>query len=100
MSPRIRCFTPLIITIGLALLLTNTPIALSTSSPAILINEFMPKPSSGAEWVELYNPNPFDVDIGGWKIDDDTIGGSQTTIGAGTLLPANGLLVVSTAGMQ
>src|SRR5262245_34050864 len=77
-----------------ALLFTQAPVARS-SSPIVLINEFMPRPSSGPEWVELFNPNPFDVDLGGWKIDDDTIGGPQTTIGAGTLIPANGLLVIS-----
>jgi hypothetical protein len=73
------------------------PLAARSSTPVILINEFMPKPSSGVEWVELYNPNPFDVDLGGWKLDDETVGGSQTTIAAGTLIGASGLLVVSLA---
>ena len=48
-----------------------------------------------AEWVELFKSESDDLDIGNWKIDDDTIGGSQTTIAAGTLIPANGLLVVA-----
>jgi hypothetical protein len=67
----------------------------SSLSPLVLINEFMPKPASGAEWVELFNPTAFDVEIGGWKIDDDTLGGSQTTIASGTVIPAGELFVVA-----
>lgn len=89
-----RIFSLLLVACGLALMLRPAA-ALSSSSPVVLINEFMPRPSSGVEWVELFNPNPYDLDIGNWKIDDDTIGGSQTTIAAGTLIPANGLLVIS-----
>ena len=95
---RFRRSTPfMLIVFVLAFLISHTPAALSSSSSTILINEFMPKPSSGGEWVELFNPNPFDVDLSGWKIDDDTIGGSQTTIGAGTSIPANALVIVQLA---
>jgi hypothetical protein len=79
------------------LALPARPSAARSTTPVLLLNEFMPKPSSGAEWVELFNPNPFDVDVGGWKLDDETVGGSQTTIVNGTLIGANGLLVVSLA---
>jgi hypothetical protein len=51
----------------LALLLARVPLALS-SSPPVLINEFMPRTAGGPEWTELFNPNPFDVDLSGWKI--------------------------------
>ena len=88
-----RIFSLLLIACGLVLILR--PVAAQPSSPVVLINEFMPRPSSGAEWVELFNPNPYDVDIGNWKLDDDSIGGSQTTIAIGTLIPSNGLLVIS-----
>ncbi|HEX9440076.1 MAG TPA: lamin tail domain-containing protein, partial [Roseiflexaceae bacterium] len=84
----------LALAIVFGLLVLQAPIARS-SAPVVLINEFMPRPSSGAEWVELFNPSPFDVDVSCWKIDDDTIGGSQTTIPEGTIIPANGLLVVA-----
>jgi hypothetical protein len=73
-----------------AVIVTSAP-----PTPQILINEFMPKPSSGPEWVELFNPNPVDVDLSGWKIDDNTISAPQTAIGAGVVIPANGLLLVS-----
>ncbi len=38
-----------------------------------LINEVMPSPEGKDdenEWVELYNPNPFGIDLSGWYIDD------------------------------
>src|SRR5262245_20010455 len=64
-------------------------------APQVLINRFMPTLRSGPEWVELFNPNPVDVDVSGWKIDDNTISAPQTTLAAGAVIPANGLLVVS-----
>lgn len=42
----------------------------NTKTGKIILSEFMPNPDGGQEWVELYNPNSFDIDIGGWKIDD------------------------------
>ncbi len=83
----------------LALLLARAPIAESSSSPTVLINEFMPNPSSGSEWVELFNPGASIVDLSGWKIDDEVIGGSPapTTIASGVAIPPNGLLVISLA---
>lgn len=38
---------------------------------SILINEVMPAPSSGPEYVELYNASDRMVDVGGWRIDDE-----------------------------
>ena len=64
-------------------------------SLTILINEVMPAPSSGPEWVELYNPSDTAIDVSGWRIDDDTPGGTQTTIAAGSVVPARGYLVVT-----
>ena len=96
MSVRSRRIVSLLLMVcGLALMLPQFGHAQPAATPVVLINEFMPKPSSGAEWAELFNPNPFTIDLSGWKIDDDTIGGSQTTIVAGTFIPANGLLVIS-----
>ncbi len=45
----------------------------SSSSPTILINEFESNPAgtdSGNEWVELYNPNSFAVNLTNWKLYD------------------------------
>ena len=34
------------------------------------INEFLPSPSEGLEWVEIFNGTNFTVDLTGWKITD------------------------------
>ncbi|MDW8404450.1 lamin tail domain-containing protein, partial [Chloroflexus sp.] len=60
----------------------------------VLINEVMHNPSSGPEWVELYNPGPLPVDLSGWRIDDVIIGGPHTLIAEGTVIPPSSLFVV------
>ena len=70
------------------------PVAAQSSSSVVLINEFMPNTGADTttpEWVELFNPNPFSVDVSGWKIVDDTIGHPQTTISAGSVMSAEQL---------
>jgi hypothetical protein len=62
---------------------------------SIVINEFMPAPSSGTEWVELYNAGSDSVDLSNWVIDDDTLGGTRVVIASGTTLPPGGFLVVA-----
>ncbi|RKX22619.1 MAG: hypothetical protein DRP45_11215, partial [Candidatus Zixiibacteriota bacterium] len=54
----------------------------------VLINEFAPKDSP--EWIELYNPRNYDIDLTGWILTDgsgaDTLSG---TIAAGSYLVHN-----------
>ena len=38
----------------------------------VVINEFLPKPSSGSEWVEFYNTTVSLVDLSNYFFDDDT----------------------------
>src|SRR6476661_1476828 len=90
-----RIFSLLLIVCGFTLLLR--PAAALSSSSVVLISEFMPNTGADLttpEWVELFNPNPFSVDVAGWKIVDDTISHPQTTIGAGSVMLPNSLLVV------
>ncbi|RJS47354.1 lamin tail domain-containing protein [Nocardioides cavernaquae] len=57
----------------------------------IKVNEFMPAPSTGNEWIELYNPTAVAVDVSGYKVDDLVNGGgAPKTIPAGTVIPAGG----------
>lgn len=58
-----------------------------TSKPKVVINEIMYNPPDGSdhEYLELYNPNNYAIDISGWKID-----GIGLTIPQGTVLPSNG----------
>lgn len=61
----------------------------------IVINEVVPAPSSGPEYVELYNASNTIVDVSGWRIDDDTPGGTVTTIAAGTTIAPQQLVVIA-----
>ena len=86
--------------------LTATIIYGSSSGGAdqIVINEFLPAPSSSytEEWIELYNPTSSAIDIGGCRLDDITSGGTGAyTISTGTMISANGYLVfyASTTGI-
>ncbi len=63
-------------------------------SPPVLINEVMHYPSSGAEWIELYNPGTVPVNLSGWRIDDSVIGGPHTLIGEGVVIAPASLLVI------
>ena len=57
----------------------------------VLINEILPAPSSGAEWVELYNTTSSDVDISYCYLDDlADAGGVPVQIPNGTTVPAAG----------
>ncbi len=54
-------------------------------SAQVVINEFVPNPSSGNDWIELYSES--DIDISSWILDDEgtttnmVIVPAQTTIG-------------------
>lgn len=55
------------------------------SAGDVVINEFMPHPLDGKEWVELYLNKDSEVDLTGWKVYDNTgnsilnLSGSLTT---------------------
>jgi beta-lactamase superfamily II metal-dependent hydrolase len=57
----------------------------------IRVNEFMPAPSSGNEWIELYNPTGVAVDVSGYFVDDVAGGGvAPKQIPSGTVIAAGG----------
>ncbi|MGZ4493624.1 MAG: lamin tail domain-containing protein [Nocardioides sp.] len=64
----------------------------TTGDPTkVKVNEFMPAPSSGNEWVELYNPTAQVVDVSGYYVDDVAGGGgAPKQIPSGTTIPAGG----------
>jgi len=62
---------------------TETPLPVNTPEPTntpilppiinnIFINEFMPNPETGSEWVEIYNNNDFDLSLENWRVQDNT----------------------------
>jgi len=61
----------------------------------IILSEFMPDPAGGNEWAEVYNPESFEADIGGWKIDDIEGASSPYPIPPGTKISPGGFLVFS-----
>ncbi|MBL7772860.1 MAG: lamin tail domain-containing protein [Chitinophagaceae bacterium] len=79
-----------------------------TATSKVFINEFAPRPAQGAcpgtpngqnpnsgEWIELYNPGPNNVDIGGWIISD---GDWTATIPAGIKILANNYYLIGGGG--
>ena len=66
-----------------------------TTTGNITLTEFMPDPDGGNEWVEVYNPLGFEIDIGGWKIDDIEGASSPYTIPANTKIGPVSFLVFS-----
>ncbi|MCL5004258.1 MAG: lamin tail domain-containing protein [Patescibacteria group bacterium] len=58
----------------------------------VKINEFMPNPKMGSEWVELYNSSDTAAaELTGWQIDDKDGGSSPKTFSA--TLPSSGYFV-------
>lgn len=63
----------------------------AVSAGEVLINEILPAPSSGPEWVELYNTTGSVVDLSFCYLDDlADAGGAPVQIPEGTTIPANG----------
>jgi DNA/RNA endonuclease YhcR with UshA esterase domain len=60
--------------------ITTSPQATTTAQ--IYITEIFPNPSGrdDSEWIELYNPNEFDVILDNWIIDDEDGGSRPHTI--------------------
>ncbi len=71
-----------------------------TYADSLVINEINYNSATDfnpGDWVELYNPHPYVLDISGWifKDEDDT---HNFTIPAGTSIEANGYLVICSDG--
>ena len=63
----------------------------------VVINEILPAPVGSdieEEWIEIFNPNDFEVNLSGWKI-QDTIGKTKIyTFPKETKISAKGFLVL------
>lgn len=65
----------------------------------VVINEVMPNPISGPQWVELYNPTAASVDISGWRIygksnTANTYAQFNSVLASGTSLGSHDFLVI------
>jgi len=63
----------------------------------IVINEIMyksPTAFDSNDWIELYNPNMFEVDLSGWVMKDDK-NSNSFTIPQGTIIEPDGYIVIA-----
>ncbi len=68
--------------------------AYATTASNVVINEVMANPSSGHEWVELYNPTSSAVDMSDWRIKHNSVATNfGGVISSGTTIPAHGFYV-------
>ena len=58
----------LILLVVLFIILTKPNITYAS----VVVNEILPHPSSGDDWIELFNTESLEVDISGWSIEDST----------------------------
>ncbi|MGB1259833.1 MAG: FN3 associated domain-containing protein, partial [Akkermansiaceae bacterium] len=73
----------------------------ATENP-LQINELIANNSNGlrdedgdaSDWIELYNPNPFVIDGGSYRLTDNPSLATTWQLPFGTAIPANGYLVV------
>jgi len=56
------------------------------------------KDGDNSDWIELYNPNPFPIDVGNYRLTDDPTLAATWDIPGNTVMPANGYLVIFASG--
>ena len=85
---------------GLTLYGSNRLDWLIGDTPEIVITEIMQNPAavndSNGEWVELFNPNPYDVDIQEWVLRDDDF--DFHSIATQVVIPAGGYVTLGIDG--
>ena len=90
---------PLLLLLSLTLIIgLCAPAYAQTISDHVVINEVDTNPSgddskSLSEWVELYNPSNFDVDLSGWEIASTTVLKKTFTIPDGTTISPGDFLL-------
>ena len=77
---------------------TTSPPGVMNATLHVVINEVELNPpgtDTGNEWIELYNPTNYSIDLGGWRI--STTHGVTVTIvlEEGTIIEPHGYLVIS-----
>lgn len=60
----------------------------------VVINEIMPAPSTGNDWVELINQGDQSVNLTSWSVEDSTSAMTTNPAISGQTLPSKGFLVV------
>lgn len=84
----------------------SVPLFLSQTAYAdshVVINELLPHPSTGSEWVELYNPTGQTVDLTGWQLKDaanNTFGTMPASIAIGSYAIITDANVLNNSGTE
>jgi len=76
-------------------------VGVDVESLAPIISEFLADNESGltdadgdfSDWIEIHNPNPFAIDLGGWHLTDDPLDPQKYTIPV-QQIPAGGFVVL------
>jgi len=65
----------------------------------LIISEFIPNPigSDDGEWIELYNNSNKDIDLYGWKLDDEDGGSKPWQFTTSTIILSKGYLLLDRA---
>ena len=73
----------------------GSPGADDPASPVlpVFINEVLTHSAPGQDFIELFNPNPVPVNLGGWFLSDDPAGPRKFRIPENTLIAAGDFLV-------
>lgn len=82
------------------------PAIVEESGPPPIITEFLAKNQAGltdedgetSDWIELFNPHPTAIDLGGFHLTDSKNDAKRWTFPAGTLLQPGAYLVVFASG--
>ena len=53
-----------------------------------------------SDWIEIYNPNSFNLGLAGYHLSDDPVFLTRWTFPAGVSVPANGYLIVFASGQD
>ncbi|GAB3198774.1 hypothetical protein GCM10027062_13860 [Nocardioides hungaricus] len=77
---------------------SSTKGAANDCSSPIRINEVESNGGTPGDWVELVNPSPEAVSVGGWVLRDSGTG-NDVTIASGTTIAAGGYLAVDVTGL-
>ena len=60
---------------------------LAVANAQIVINEMLATPSSGNDWIELFNSSEEDINISGWILDDEGTSTNMLQVPQDTILP-------------
>ncbi|OGG26640.1 hypothetical protein A2960_00515 [Candidatus Gottesmanbacteria bacterium RIFCSPLOWO2_01_FULL_39_12b] len=80
---------------------TNTPTPTITPSPTVtpvpvVLNEFMPHPTPGSDWIEIYNSSDTNRNISNWTLEDMAqVDPIIITIPSDTILNTNSYMVLN-----